>query len=129
MIVALDLTPESHGNATGIGFADVTTRRLVEQIDFEAMYINGFTAGLSGIQRICLPVVAPDDRTAILTGVRVCGQQNSLDTRMVRIKNTLRLGEIDVSESLWAEASTSVQLSSVGEPFDLAFNDGRLASF
>lgn len=129
VIVALGLTPESHGNATGIGFADVTTRRLVDRIDFEAMYINGFTAGLSGIQRICLPVVAPDDRAAILTGIRVCGQENTLNARLVRIENTLHLGEFDLSESLWPEALALDHLSPVGEPFDLAFAGGRLHSF
>ena len=128
VIAVLSLTPESHGNATGIGFADVTTRQLVEQIDFEAMYINGFTAGLSGIQRISLPVVAPDDRAAVLTAVRVCGRHDPWNARIVRIRNTLQIGEIDVSESLWPEVAALGHLEPLGEPFELQFDaEGRLA--
>ena len=36
ILVVLDLTPHSHGNATGIGMADLTTRRVADQIDWEA---------------------------------------------------------------------------------------------
>jgi hypothetical protein len=129
-IAVLDLTPQAHGNASGIGLADVTTRRLVEQIDFEALYVNCVTAGVCGIQRSFIPMVAPDDRVAIATALRVCGQPDPLQSRLVRIKNTLSLGEIDVSERLASQAQAGETLQPIGSYFSLSFNtEGRLVPF
>lgn len=122
VVTVHDITKESHGNATGIGLADVTTRRVVEKVDFEATYINGLTSGLGAIYRISLPVVAPSDRAAILTALRVCGRHDPRSARVVRIKNTLKLEEIDVSESLWPEAEAIQRLSPASDPFDLRFD-------
>ncbi len=130
VIAALDLTPEAHGNASGIGLADVTTRHLVEQIDFEALYINCMTAGICGIQRSFIPMVAPTDRAAISTALHVCGQPDPLQARIVRIKNTLSLGEMDVSESLASQIGGLPAVSLVGSPFELGFDvEGRISPF
>jgi hypothetical protein len=130
VVAVLDLTPQSHGNATGIGLAEVTTRRLVEKIDFEATYINGLTSGLGAIERISLPVVAPTDRAAVMTSLRVCGRPDPVNARIVRIKNTLELGEIDISESLFDEAERLPSLEPVSPPFDLGFDaEGCLRPF
>lgn len=129
-IAVLNLTPQAHGNASGVGLADVTTRRLVEQIDFEAFYINCLTAGVCGIQRAAIPLIAPDDRAAIASALRVCGQPDPLQARIIRIKNTLSLGEIDISESLVEQAQALKTLTPVSLLFPLAFSpEGRLESF
>jgi hypothetical protein len=129
-IAVLNLTEESHGNASGIGLADVTTRRLVDSIDFEATYLNCITSGITGIQRAYLPMVAPTDRAAILTALRVCGRPDFENARIVRIKNTLSLGEIDISEGLLQPGAGQGRLSPVGSPFELPFHpDGRLLPF
>ncbi len=122
-IAVLKLTGEAHGNASGVGLADVTTRRLVEQIDFEATYINCITAGVCGVQRAAIPLVAPDDRAAIQTALRVCGQPDSLQARIVRIQNTLSLGEFDISESLARQAQADRQITPISPYFPLAFDD------
>ena len=121
-ITVLNLTSEAHGNASGIGLADVTTRRLVEQIDFEALYINCATAGMCGIQRSFIPMVAPDDRAAIVTAMRVCGQPDPLQARIVRIKNTLSLGEIDISAALVQELETTQSPEWLSGLFPLTFD-------
>jgi len=129
-IAVLDLTEQTHGNASGIGLADVTTRRLVEKIDFEALYINCVTAGICGIQRSSIPLVAPDDRAAILTALRVCGQADPLQARIARIKNTLSLGEFDISESLFNQIQGESAIQPVSSPFSLSFNsEGTLTPF
>jgi hypothetical protein len=129
-IAVLDLTDETHGNASGVGLADVTTRRLVSRIDFEATYINCITAGICGIQRGFLPLVAPTEKAAILTALRTCGQPDPLKARIARIKNTLSLGEIDVSECLLAEAGARDGLTRVSPAFSLSFDKrGRLKRF
>ena len=121
-IAVLRLTGEAHGNASGIGLADVTTQRLVQDIDFEATYLNCITSGITGIQRALLPMVAPTDRAAIETALRVCGQPETQYARVVRIKNTLSLGEIDVSMDLLKEALPDCRLSPIGDVFELPFD-------
>lgn len=121
-IAVLRLTSETHGNASGVGLADVTTQRLFQNIDFEATYLNCITSGITGIQRALLPLVAPTDRAAIDTAFRVCGQPDSMHVRAVRIKNTLSLGEMDVSVDLLPEALPNCQISPVGKPSEWHFD-------
>jgi hypothetical protein len=121
-IAVLRLTDEAHGNASGIGLADITTQRLVQDIDFEAMYLNCITSGITGIQRALLPMVVPTDRAAIETALRVCGQPEAHHSRVVRIKNTLSLGEIDVSAGLLSEALPNFQMTPVADVFELSFD-------
>jgi hypothetical protein len=123
IIVALDITPESEGNAVGIGLADVTTLRLVERIDLAALYINALTSGITGIQRAFLPVIAPDDRAAIMTALRACGRPDPANTRIVRIKNTLALEHVDVTENVLASLTAKKTLEQIGSPFELLFDE------
>lgn len=129
-IAVLDLTEETHGNASGIGLADVTTLRLVEKIDFETFYINCLTAGICGIQRAAIPMVAPDDRAAVLAAVRTCGRPDPRQARIVRIRHTLALDEMDVSESLLPQLAGQAQIMPLGAPFALEFDAaGNLVPF
>jgi hypothetical protein len=129
-IAVLRLTAESHGNATGVGLADVTTQRLISQIDFETTYLNCITSGILGIQRAAIPVVAPTDQAAIETALRVCGRPDVHNARVVRIKNTLSLGEMDVTPGMLAEALPGIAITKVGEPFSLPFDgQGNLPVF
>lgn len=120
-IVVLGLTPESHGNANGVGLADLTTRRLVDAIDYKATYANVLTTRLWSAGR--LPVILETDRDAIETAV---GEAPPHRVRLVRIQNTLHLEELEVSEALLAEAG-QIGLTVVGKPQPLEFDEtGRL---
>ena len=55
-MVVCDLTDETHGNAIGVGLADVITRRLFAKIDYESTYANVITS--SFLERGKIPVVA-----------------------------------------------------------------------
>lgn len=103
IIVALDLTPQSHGNAAGIGLADLTTARLASKIDWSATYINGLTSGLGGVQRIALPPVLPTERAAIAAALHCCAQPDKAAVRIARIRNTLSTQEFLVSAALLDE--------------------------
>ena len=98
-IVALALTDESHGNANGVGLADIITRRFYEQIDFKATYANVFTTTF--LNRANIPVIMESDREAIEAALDVQRLEKTEHARVVRIKNTLDVGEIEVSETLW----------------------------
>ncbi|MCX6078516.1 MAG: lactate racemase domain-containing protein [Chloroflexi bacterium] len=129
-IAVLDLSDETHGNASGIGLADVTTQRLVDQIDFEALYINCVTAGICGIQRSFIPMVAPNDREAIFTALRVCGQPDPLRARIAHIRNTLCMDEIEISSCLAEQVAMNPDITLIGQPFSLLFDtQGQLERF
>jgi len=103
-VVVLDLTEESHGNAIGIGLADFTTERVISKIDWQATYMNGYTSGIGGLLRNRLPQVLPNDRAAVATAIRMCGQPDLTKLRLARIKNTLTPASVEFSPSLFAEA-------------------------
>jgi hypothetical protein len=125
-VVVLDLTEESHGNAIGIGLADFTTERLVSRIDWQATYMNSYTSGISGLLRSRLPSVLADDRAAIATAIRMCGQPDPSKVRLARIKNTLTAAHLDFSESLREEAC-AMHVETTGAPKPMQFDTaGRL---
>ena len=120
-LVVLGLTPETHGNANGIGLADITTRRLVDSIDYKSTYTNVLTTRLWSAGR--LPVIMETDREAIQTAV---GEISPDRVRLVRIKNTLHLEELEISEALLPQAR-EVGLAIVAGPRSLEFDgNGRI---
>lgn len=121
-LVVLDLTPESHGNALGIGLADLTTRRLVDSIDLHATYTNVITTGFLGTARI--PMTLDSDQEAI--AVALTGYDPST-VRLACVKNTLELENIEVSEGLLEAARCRPSLAVLGELGPLRFDgNGRL---
>jgi hypothetical protein len=123
-IVILGLTPETHGNANGIGLADLTTRRVVDAIDYKSTYTNVMTTRLWSAGR--LPLILETDRKAVEVAV---GETPLDELRMVRIQNTLHLEELDISEALLPEAKR-LGLAVSGEARPIAFDaDGRILPF
>jgi hypothetical protein len=124
-IVALDLTDNSYGNATGIGNADFTTRRLVDKIDMKPTLINCITACSPGMAKV--PATYETDREAIETALSCIGLTPAENARVVRIRNTLAIGELHVSEAYAAEVARRADLTVVGAAAPLAFDvAGRL---
>lgn len=123
-----DLTPESEGNAIGIGFADLTTWRLVRTIDYAAMYMNGITSSDTHDSKV--PMAFDTDRDAIRTALNMNGLTPPEQARVVRIKNTLLLTEMDASESMLAEVEANCRLSRITDPMPLTFDEpGNLRAF
>ncbi len=114
IITALDLTEETHGNATGMGLANVTTARLFKKIDWQATYMNIITSGIWGMTRGHLPLTLPDDRRALMVAMRGCGMPDE-NVRMVFIENTLMLERIWVSPNLRAEVEAHPRLRVLSE--------------
>jgi Lactate racemase N-terminal domain len=121
-ICALDLSPESHGNATGVGLADLTTDRMLKAIDQIPFRMNNLTACF--LWRSKLPFAFPTDRECILNGVATCWQPDVAKLRMAVIPNTLEVAEVWVSPPLAAEAQSRPHLQLTGDakplPFDAA---------
>ncbi len=127
-IVVLGLTPESHGNATGMGGADIITMRLFREIDIPSTYANIITS--MNLDGGAIPMVMNNDREAIQLAVKTVVRVKPQDCRIVRIRNTLELADIQVSEPLLAEVRARpdrFQIASPPAPFSFDAG-GRLAA-
>jgi hypothetical protein len=118
-ICALDVSSESHGNATGIGLADLTTDRLLKAIDPVPFRMNNLTACF--LWRAKLPIGFPTDRECIEMGVQTCWQPDLSTLRLAVIPNTLEVAELWASPALAAEARKRNDLE-VGELQNLPFD-------
>jgi lactate racemase-like protein len=125
-MVVLDLSARTHGNATGMGLADICTRRLFEKIDFVATYMNHITA--TSVAGGKVPMIMESDQRAIQVAVRTCSVDDTQRVRMVRVPNTLHLENIEISEGLLAEAAENPRIEVLGPPRDWSFDaQGHLA--
>jgi hypothetical protein len=127
-IYVRDLHDDSYGNATGVGLADFVSRRLVNKIDPTPTYINCLT-GLSP-ESARIPITFDTDREAVEAALGTIGAVKSEEARIVRIKNTLLLEELDVSEALLPEVKPRDTLEILWGPKGLAFDhSGALSHF
>ncbi len=120
-IAVLDLTEKSHGNANGLGILDFTTRRMFDKMKFEHTYPNCLTSTIPISVKI--PMVLKNDCHAIKTAIKTCNIPNREDVRLVRIKNTIQLGEIEVSQNLSGEVEKNPNLEIMSQPYDFSFDD------
>lgn len=129
-IAVLDVTDSSHGNAIGVGLADFIPFRILEKIDLRSAYVNAMTSGLGGPQRGQIPMAMPTDRSAVAAALLTCGRADLERARVVRVRSTLDLEHLLVSESLRELVEADDRLSVSGEPVQMAFgDDGRIAGW
>ncbi|MGD0475102.1 MAG: DUF2088 domain-containing protein [Candidatus Velthaea sp.] len=107
-IVALDLTPQSHGNATGVGMADVITEQLRAKIDFKAMYTNALTSNFLWGAKV--PLTVGSAREAIELACRPFAPDR---LRCVRLRDTAHLEYLLVSRALLDAAGADGTLERV----------------
>jgi hypothetical protein len=126
-IVVLGFTAETHGNACGIGLADVTTMKVFREIDLPSTYANVIaSAYLDGGG---IPMIMNNDREAIAVAVKTTVRVKPADAKIVRIRNTLDLIEIEVSEPLLPVVRANPQLFDIlGPAAPMRFDaEGNLA--
>jgi len=119
-IACLDITERSHGNANGLGILDFTTRRAFDKFDFDNTYPNSLTSTVPASVKI--PMVLKNDRQATQAAIKTCNILKKAEVRLARIRNTVALDEIAVSENLLSEVRSHERLTTVGEPFALSFD-------
>lgn len=119
-VAVLDLTEETHGNASGIGLADVTTQRLFRKMDAEMTYPNSITNTITDVVKI--PMVLYTDKEAIQMAVKSCNFIDRAHPRMIRIENTMKLKEIFISEGMLAQAGENPQIRVLDEPEEFPFD-------
>jgi len=118
-IIADNLTDESHGNAIGVGLADIISERLYKKIDFHATYENTITS--SFLERAKVPIVKANYEEALGVGLTVSGKEND-EVRLMRIKNTQELSELYVSKAIFEEIKDDPRIEKMGDfvPWDKA---------
>lgn len=124
--VIFDLTEETHGNANGMGVADVISRDLFAKVDFIKTYTNSFTS--TEILPIKVPMVAATKEDALKIAIKICNGVESGKHKIVWIKNTLELGEILISEGLLDEARSNPNIEILSEPVEISFIQGSPTS-
>ena len=122
VLAVLDLTPDSHGNASGVGLADLIPERLRAKIDWHATYTNCLTAGNFAAAK--QPVTLASDREVIETGLM---GKNAATARVAWIQNTLELETLWLSPALLDEVDKTQTLTQVGKAQEVQFTaDGAL---
>ncbi len=117
------LTPESHGNAIGIGLADIVSTRLVEAMDPAITYTNAVSAMTPATARISINF--PTDARCLEAALRVSGADAGTP-RIVRIRHTLALDRIVVSEAFLPAIEASGDLEVLVPPSEWRFDaDGN----
>ena len=119
-ILVRGLTPETHGNASGIGTAEYAHRRAVEEMDREITYINCMTGNHPSGAHI--PLYFDTDQICIEKALQTVGLREPGEERIMRIHNTLDLGELLVSEAYRAEVEAREDLSIVEEAAPMPFD-------
>jgi hypothetical protein len=127
-IAVLDVTDSSHGNAIGVGLADFIPFRILEKVNLRSAYVNAMTSGLGGPQRGQIPMAFPTDRDAIAAALLTCGRADLENARVIRVRNTLDLEQLLVSESLREEVEADDRLAITGEAVPMSFGDDGVIS-
>jgi hypothetical protein len=119
LIFVRGLSEHTHGNATGIGLADFTTTRLVQTMNYKATVINCLTAGYP--EGAFLPVHFATDREVLDAALKIIGTRRPEQARVLHVRNTLLLEELEVSEACLAEPRRT-EFSPLGPPRPMSFD-------
>ena len=120
-----NLTDASEGNALGVGFADVITRKLADRIDHHKMYVNCRTS--MSLEAVRIPMTVDTEEEALAAALSTVGLVEPRDARVVWIRDTLHLAELEVSEALAREVPDRADLESISALREMRFDgDGDL---
>jgi Lactate racemase N-terminal domain len=114
------LSERTHGNAAGIGLADFTTTRLVRSMNYQATVINCLTAGYP--EGANLPVHFETDREVLDAALAIIGTRPPEAARILRIRNTMCLEEVEVSEPCLESTGSAPAFTVKGGGRPLTFN-------
>ena len=119
-IAVLDLSEESHGNATGVGLADFVTQKLVNSIDRQATYLNCLTSTF--VTRSAIPMYFDTEEKLVEAALFSLSAIPPDKLRIVIIRNTLFLMECFVSRALLPELGSRPDIQINQEPHEFKFD-------
>lgn len=118
-IYVRDLTEITHGNAAGIGLADYTHTQLIKKMDLEATNTNCITAGDPAGASI--PIHYDTDKKVLNVALQTIGDVSPEQAKIIRIRNTLELEHLLVSETYYDEIQSRSDLAIIDPAHDMAF--------
>jgi hypothetical protein len=118
--VVLSLSKETHGSALGMGAAHAITRRLFNEIDYDATYVNALTSRVVDYTRI--PPIMDTDKEAIQFAALSAASVDMSNLRIIRIQDTMNIEKIWISEALRPEAEKTANVEILGEAMPFPFN-------
>jgi Lactate racemase N-terminal domain len=124
-LVVLDLTAQTHGNATGLGVADVVTRRLADKVDWQQTYTNEVTAHTPVGAR--LPLVALDDEEAFAVALHTLTSVPRSDVRLAWIRNTLTISEVMLTLPALDSLHAGADVVPGSRPMPISFDERVLS--
>ncbi len=116
----LDITPETLGNFVGLGMADVCAKRVIDKISLDNTYPNSLTSTVTCLCK--LPMYFDSHRLTVQAAVKMTPGRDPADVRVVRIRDTLTMGEIEVSENLLPVVGSTPGMEALGAPRAMAFD-------
>jgi hypothetical protein len=119
-IIVRDLTPETEGNAAGIGLADFTLERVLAKVDWHKTRTNAVTA--TRPRGAMTPIVCANDEEAFEMALASAGVRDAATSRVIRLRDTLHLRNMLVSEALLEHAHQGANIRTAGGGKQLAFD-------
>lgn len=124
-VCVLDISPESHGNFSGLGVCDATTKRVFEKVDANSTYTNALTCKVLADAKI--PCVLNNDKECIQMCLRTLPGTDTTAKRVIRISNSLHVDSIWLSEEFYKEAMQHPMLEILSEPKEMTFSlEGKI---
>ena len=120
-IVLHDLTPETGGNALGVGSADLITKKVYDKIDLKSTYTN--TATATFLERAKIPMIMDTEKDAFDLSVKTIWNLPDTIPRILIIRNTLKLDELYVSEPVWEDIKDRTDIQAIGDWEPMVFDD------
>ena len=117
----LDLSDESHGNATGMGRADLAPMRFFHKISLDDTNPNFITSYDPTAYRI--PVIVENDEEVLKAAVASALMIDYENPRIILINNSLEIEDILISEAMLPEAMAHPSLEICSDPFSLTFDE------
>ena len=120
-IVLLDITEASHGLGIGMGEADIISYRFANKLDFGQTYTNVITNNY--LKAAAMPLYMNSDEDSIKLAVLTSMVKQKDQVKIVHIKNTITLDEIEVSTGMLPEVQDTNKFEILSEPYSWAFNE------
>ena len=128
-VIALrGLTPETHGNAIGMGLAELCKSQLLRETEVEATRLNGIIAG--HVAGAMPPLDYETDREILDVALGMVGLVEPPEAKVLWIRNTLELAEVECSAVYLEEARRRADLEILTALRDLPLGaDGNLPAW
>lgn len=124
-IIVRGLSKATHGIAHGVGIADFCKTRVIREADQKGTWINGLASGSVSIS--AFPLHFETDRELLDASLAIIGLVDPPDAKLMWIKDTLDLAEVECSSAYLEEARGRADLEVLTGLRDLPLDaDGNL---